>query len=203
MISSPAVLADLKLSMPDISITTPDPSFALIAGIMTRFNQSGDIISALQWALPQILSTMTAEAASLFFHHPDKMALECIICQGPVDITGMSVPLGEGIVGRVFATGQAELVADVQNDLGHFNHSDQKSGFVTRSLITAPVLMPEKSFGAIQVINRIISGDDCAMFQLSDLVVLEALANALALAFSHVELTRKAVDDHMLKRDIS
>lgn len=203
MISSPAVLADLKLSMPDISITTPDPSFALIAGIMTRFNQSGDIISALQWALPQILSTMTAEAASLFFHHPDKMALECIICQGPVDITGMSVPLGEGIVGRVFATGQAELVADVQNDLGHFNHSDQKSGFVTRSLITAPVLMPEKSFGAIQVINRIISGDDCAMFQLSDLAVLEALANALALAFSHVELTRKAVDDHMLKRDIS
>lgn len=182
---------------------SPDNSFALIAGIMTRFNQSGDIMSALQWALPQILSAMKAEAVSLFVYQPDNHVLACILCQGPVDVTGLTVPAGEGIVGRVFSTGHAELVADVKNDQAHFHSSDQKSGFVTRSLITAPVMMPEKSFGAIQVINRLIINDDTATFQEADLALLEGLANALALAFSHIELTEKAVHDHMLKRDIS
>ena len=192
-----------KHTMPLSSKEPQDRRFALITGIMTRFNHSGDIISALRWALPQFLSALSAEAVSLFLHDHNTKSLQCIICLGPVDITGMEVPLGEGIVGRVFSSGQAEVVSNVQDDQSHFSHSDQNSGFTTKSLITAPVLMPEQSFGVIQVINRIALDNVSPRFDQTDLELLEGLANALALAFSHLELTKKAVNAQMLKRDLS
>ncbi len=174
----------------------------LLSGLMRRFAQTGDAIDGLQWALPYVLETLSAEAGSLFLHRPDETVLECVVCVGPVDVTGLKVPQDKGLVGRAFTEGEGELVADATKDKAHFKGADSSSGFQTLSTATAPVKSKDKTFGAIQAINR-REGDKIGNFSAADLTLLEALAEILALALSNVELTQQAISDQLLQRDLS
>ena len=174
----------------------------LLSGLMRRFAQTGDAIDGLQWALPYVLETLSAEAGSLFLHRADEGVLECAVCVGPVDVTGLKVPQDKGLVGRAFTEGDGELVADATKDKAHFKAADSGSGFQTLSTATAPVKSKDKTFGAIQAINR-RQGDEIGNFTPADLTLLEALAEILALALSNVELTQQAISDQLLQRDLS
>ena len=174
----------------------------LLSGLMRRFAQTGDAVDGLQWALPYVLETLSAEAGSLFLHRADESVLECAVCVGPVDVTGLKVPQDKGLVGRAFTEGVGELVADATKDKAHYKAADSGSGFQTLSTATAPVKSKDKSFGAIQAINR-RDGDEIGNFSAADLTLLEALAEILALALSNVELTQQAISDQLLQRDLS
>ena len=180
--------------------TSPD-NIALINGLMQRFARSGDAIDGLRWALPQVLEALDAEAGSLFLHRPDDAVLECVVCQGPVDITGLRVPDAKGLVGRAFTDNCPELVADAPSDGAHYGAADTASGFLTLSTATAPVYLGDRGFGAIQAINR-REGGGIGNFRQADLSLLETLAGSLALALANVELTQAAIDDRMLRRDL-
>ena len=177
--------------------TSPD-NIALINGLMQRFAASGDAIDGLRWALPQVLQALDAEAGSLFLHRPEDAVLECVVCQGPVDITGLRVPDAKGLVGRSFTDSRPELVADAGSDRAHYAAADDASGFRTLSTATAPVYLGDRGFGAIQAINR-RDGGKVGNFREADLSLLETLAGSLALAMANVELTQAAIDDRMLR----
>ena len=174
----------------------------LLSGLMRRFAETGDAVDGLKWALPYVLETLSAEAGSLFLHRPDEAVLECAVCVGPVDVTGLKVPQDKGLVGRAFTEGVGELVADASKDKAHFKAADSGTGFQTLSTATAPVKSKDKNFGAIQAINR-RDGDEIGNFAKDDLLLLEALAEILALALSNVELTQQAISDQLLQRDLS
>ena len=173
----------------------------LINGLMQRFATSGDAVDGLRWALPRVLDMVHAEAGSLFLHRPGEATLECVVCAGPVDVTGLKVPQKAGLVGRAFSEGVSELVADAAGDGAHFGAADSESGFQTLSTATAPVALGERSFGAIQAINRRVDGET-GNFRQEDLSLLETLARSLALAMSNVELTQAAISDSLLRRDL-
>ena len=106
-------------------------NFGLISGLMAQYAETGDAVAGLRWALPRVLESLSAEAGSLFLHQPEAQMLECVVCIGPVDVTGLKVPQEKGLVGRAFTEGTAELVADASKDKAHFKTSDSSSGFVT------------------------------------------------------------------------
>ena len=177
---------------------------SLIAGLMDQYAQSGDAVKALRWALPLVLRDMNAEAGSLFMHRDEDDSLECVVCNGPVDVTGLVVPADKGLVGRAFTTGAAEVVGDAAADKAHFRVADDASGFKTVTTATAPVHLGEQRFGAIQAINR-RSHDDpdiIVNFDNNDLALLSSLASALAMAISNVRLAEKAINDQLLARDL-
>ena len=176
-------------------------NITLINGMMQRFAASGDAVDGLRWALPKVLAALDAEAGSLFLHRADEGVLECVVCQGPVDVTGLKVPATQGLVGRAFTERKPELVADATADRAHFRDADTASGFQTLSTATAPVHLGERGFGAIQAINRRTEEGICN-FREVDLSLLETLAGSLALALSNVELTQAAIDDRLLRRDL-
>ena len=128
---------------------SPTDNIKLINGLMHRFAKSGDAMEGLRWALPQVLAALNAEAGSLFLHRPDETVLECVVCIGPVDITGLKVPQDRGLVGRAFTEGHSELVADATSDGGHFQAADNASGFQTLSTATAPVHLGNRHFGCL------------------------------------------------------
>jgi sigma-B regulation protein RsbU (phosphoserine phosphatase) len=180
---------------------TPTDNITLINGMMQRFAGSGDAVDGLRWALPHVLRALDAEAGSLFLHRPEEDVLECVVCVGPVDVTGLKVPRDKGLVGRAFSEGRTELVADATNDGGHFQAPDDATGFRTLSTATAPVHLGSRHFGAIQAINRRVDGG-VGNFRQADLPLLEMLAGSLALAMSNVELTQAVIDDSLLRRDL-
>ena len=176
----------------------------LVSGLMSQYATTGDAVAALRWALPLVLENLNAEAGSLFLYRDADQSLECMVCNGPVDVTGLVVPHDKGLVGRAFTTGQSELVSDAGADKAHFRAADDASGFKTVSTATAPVHLGDQHFGAIQAINRRSADDQDIItnFTDADLALLTSLGSALAMAISNVRLAEKAIQDQLLQRDL-
>ncbi|ADE40772.1 PP2C family protein-serine/threonine phosphatase [Candidatus Puniceispirillum marinum] len=190
------------MAVPASSMTSViDGNITLMNGMVQRYAETGDYLEGLRWAIPHILDNLSAEAISLFLHRPDESVLECVICDGPVNVTGLKVPQGLGLVGRVFHEGKSDLVPDATIDDRHFTKVDKQSGFKTLSTATVPVRFGAKSYGVIQAINR-RHNHHIQHFRQSDLSLLESLAGALALAISNFRLAEQVTKDALLRRDL-
>jgi len=84
---------------------------------------------------------------------------------------------GQGIVGQVITGGESSYVADVSREKGHYARIDESTGFVTRSMITVPLIVGEKAVGAIQVLNRCEDGESVTAFTREDVMLLEDVAS--------------------------
>ena len=175
---------------------------SLITGLMKKYAQNGDAVAGLEWVLPRVLQAILAEAGSLFLHRPKEKTLECVICNGPVDLVGLKVPETKGLVGKAYQTGIPELIEDTSENTSHDNTTDLATGFKTISVATSPVCIGDQRFGVIQIINKKVDGV-VKSFSKSDLMLLESLASALALALLNVDLSEQLVSDKILERDLN
>ncbi len=171
----------------------------LLAEMTREFTASSDYKTIAQSALARITTYMGAEAASLFLVSDTGEALVCSACYGPVDITGLNIAANTGVVGRAVATREGALVRDVAERADFGAAVDAKTGFTTRSLLVAPLAIGGDCLGAIEVINR-IGGD--GLFDAEDLLLLETLAGAAALAISNFRLTHKIVQQERNQHEL-
>jgi GAF domain-containing protein len=104
-------------------------------------------------------------------------------------LKGMTLKLGEGVAGRVAQTRRSELVSDASSDPRFARGIDEKSGYVTRSLLTVPLHYadPEtgKHFllGVLQLVNK---GDGA--FTMDDASWLEAFGGFAASLMARANL---------------
>ncbi len=158
---------------------------------MTReFTASHDYKTVVHSALARITKYLGAEAAALFLLSDTGDTLACSACVGPVDITGLIISAKTGVVGRTVQKREGTLVRDVRLDADFGAAVDSKTGFTTRSLLVAPLSIGKDCLGAIEIINR-VGGD--GLFSADDLVLLETLSRAAALAINNFRLTEKIV----------
>lgn len=178
----------------------PHEMLGLFAGLVGRITATGDVAAGLAWGLPQILSMINAVAGSLFLHDSRAGCLTCAVCHGPIDISGLKVPLGAGLVGRVFANQQPEHIAAAALDADHYSAADQENGFQTKSILSAPVRHEGRVYGVLQALNsRTADG----IFTAADLDLLAYLADLLGLAMANLEFAQQAVDARLLDRDLT
>jgi sigma-B regulation protein RsbU (phosphoserine phosphatase) len=169
----------------------------LIAAMSLSFATSMDLDASLKHGLERIADALDAEAASLFL--VEKAELVCHACAGPVDITGLRIPLSSGIVGRTVVGRATQSVLDVQNDPDFHASVDDKTGFITRSILCAPMVVRDEALGAIELINKTTGN---GLFAASDARVLEALAAAAALALLNARMAQALVEQERLKREM-
>ena len=91
------------------------------------------------------------------------------------------------------------MVRDVSEDNDFGGVVDAKTGFKTRSLLVAPLVIGRECLGAIEIINR-IGGD--GLFAADDLLLLETLARAAALAINNFRLTHKIVQQERNQHEL-
>lgn len=70
-------------------------------------------------------------------------------------LEGISVPAGEGVVGHVVQTRQWAIVHDVATDARFYKKVSEDLGFVTRSILCAPMLAKGRIIGAIELLNKL------------------------------------------------
>jgi sigma-B regulation protein RsbU (phosphoserine phosphatase) len=157
-----------------------------------------DLHKTLAMALERIAEFMQAEAASMFLVDPVTKLIECRLCVGPVNITGLKVEAGQGIVGRAVAENLTQIVRDAQTDARVNVRVDAETGFVTRSIICVPLTTAEGPIGALEVINRRSGG----LFEISDAVLLETVAAPAALAVNNARLADNLVEQQRMKREL-
>jgi len=171
----------------------------LIAEMTREFASATDYKTVALSALERITKYVGAEAASLFLVSDDGEALVCSACYGPVDITGLNIPAATGVVGRSVTSRQGVMVRDVGQETDFGAGVDAKTGFKTRSLLVAPLSVGRECLGAIEIINR-LGGD--GLFEEEDLVLLETLARAAALAMNNFRLTQRLVQQERDRHEL-
>jgi sigma-B regulation protein RsbU (phosphoserine phosphatase) len=108
-----------------------------------------------------------------------------------------SFPVGEGIVGRVAATGRGELIKDAPSDPRIVKHDDP--ALVVRSVIAAPIMVRRRLIGVLCVCNAA----DGLPFNETDYSLVEALAEQAGLAVHNTDFINLQVEKQRLDVDLA
>jgi diguanylate cyclase (GGDEF)-like protein len=113
---------------------------------------------------------------------------------GAGKIIGSSLPVAQGITGRIFREGRAELHNAARDDRDFYSAFDDLSRYTTRTILGVPVAVAGETVGVIALFNRL--GDEG--FREEDRKLLEVLSGYasnsllnLADAFHHREAARR------------
>ncbi len=162
------------------------------------FASSINLEETLNTILYNILDVIEAEAGSIFLVDDHDNTLICRNCQGPKDITGIRVPFGTGIVGHVAKTRQFDVTPDVKRDKRHYSQIDTQSGFMTKSMISMPLISKDELLGVIQVINK---KSGYPFFQ-DDVTLLQSLSNGAALAIQNAEYAQRLLQEEHIRSEL-
>ncbi|MCC6202622.1 MAG: GAF domain-containing protein, partial [Gammaproteobacteria bacterium] len=140
------------------SLRGADELTALLADLTQEFASSLHIEETLCNALDRFIAYLDAEAGSIFLLEADGSALVCRECVGPVNVAGVRLAPSQGIVGRVVQENRPLIVRDVSLHPDFAAMVDADTGFVTRSILCAPLAVHGQCIGALELINK-SSGD--------------------------------------------
>ena len=170
-----------------------------LAVIGHDFASSLDIGDTLRKALNRIASYMNAEAASLFLLEDNDRELVCWACFGSTSILNLKLASDAGIVGRTVQENACQIVRDVRLDPDFARSVDDRTGFVTRSILCAPLSVKDRRVGAIQLLNK-VGGD--GLFSDHERQGLQVLASSAALAIINTRLTAQLIEQEKVRREL-
>lgn len=175
-----------------------DELLAFMAELSQKLAVSLDLSRTLRESVAFVADYLEAEAASVFLHDAASGTVECRACQGPVDILGLRIPVGQGIVGRTLASNLCQMVRDARTDPDFSDWVDGGTGFATRSVLCAPLSTAHGAIGVIEVINK----RDGRLFDETDLMALRLLAAPMALALNVARLAEELVEQNRIRREL-
>ncbi len=171
----------------------------VLAEVIQSFAASLDLRETLRHAIATFIEYMDAEAASIFLLEKEETELVCQQCAGPVDIAGLRIPAHQGIVGKTVREQRCQMVRDVQKEAAFMAAVDADTGFVTRSILCAPLTVRGQHIGALELINK-KSGD--GLFDSEDEHILIALAAAAALAIHNARIAEALVEQERMRKEL-
>ena len=74
---------------------------------------------------------------------------------GEAKLAGVSVPMGQGVVGAVAKSRQWEIVPDAPKDPRFYRKISEDIGFVTKSILCVPMIAKGRVIGVIELLNKL------------------------------------------------
>ncbi len=108
------------------------------------------------------------------------------------------IPRGAGISGSVFESKKTSNICDVQNDPRFYRKADDTTGFVTRSMITVPLINGDHCLGVIQALNPL----DRPHFDEVDEEIFEGYASLIASALLRLGAQKRELDDSKARQEL-
>ncbi|OGR52857.1 MAG: hypothetical protein A2049_07060 [Elusimicrobia bacterium GWA2_62_23] len=165
-------------------ITQSQESLEMLVMVSRLLSSKLDISELLTTIMRLASRVVGAERASLYLLDEKTQELYFDVALGlPEDVQKMRFRLGEGVAGTCAKEGKSTIINDVASDPRHSKKADNKSGFVTRSLLTCPMIIKGKAIGVVQAINK-ADGD----FTDTDKNSFEAFASQAAIAIENSRL---------------
>jgi Nif-specific regulatory protein len=99
---------------------------------------------------------LKAEASSLLLLDESTNELYFASATGDVSerLKNLTVPLEKGIAGACVRSGRPQVVDDTLSNREFYPGIDKRTGFETRSIIAAPLIIKGKTIGVIEVLNK-------------------------------------------------
>lgn len=123
------------------------------------------------------------------------MTFSVVVGENKKMLQGTKLPKNEGIAGHIMETGESLIVKDVSKDDRFSDRVDTFTGFQTTSIIGAPLIAENTTFGVIELVNRISEKP----FSANDLKILSSIAEyagiAIERSYYNQALTNLATKD--------
>lgn len=134
----------------------------VLGDIQTRLTTTLDRTELLTLIMSHARDLLDVEATSVWELDEQRQVLVLHVATGErgEQLREITVPVGQGIIGYVVASGETVMVEDVSKDTRHYGRIDEQSGFVTRSILCVPLRAPRIVLGPDRghVEARIIGG---------------------------------------------
>ncbi len=136
--------------------------------------------------LKSAVDILGCEAGSLLMADEQSKELVFRVTLGPAagELLNQRMSWDKGVAGRAFTSRRAIIVNDVRSSDIWMKENDQLTGFVSRSLLAAPLQVKNRVLGVIEVINRTDGTDFTAEHQ----ELLAAFASQAAVAVENSTL---------------
>jgi len=117
--------------------------------------QLQDVFESILWAANQYVPS---ECGSIclggFPDAPDELVFVASFGQSADLIPGTRLRVGQGITGKVYMALRPQLRNDVSRDSNFYSGVDQRTQFVTRSILSVPIVFEGEGCGVLSLINR-------------------------------------------------
>jgi len=166
---------------------------ALVQEVSRALSETGDLDTLLELIMSKITELMEADRSTLFVVSEDGRQLLSKVSQGTQGSARVEIrlDLGEGIAGWVAQTRETVNIPDAYADQRFQPAVDLKSGYRTRSILSAPMLGALGSLvGVVQVLNK-----QDGPFTHGDEELLVALASQAAIAIENARLYHSVVQE--------
>ena len=142
------------------------------------------ISELLNVIIPLAARVVGADRASLFLVDEEKQELYFDVAMGlPASVAKIRLKMGQGIAGSVAKEQKSIVINNARKDPRWFSKADEKSGYVTRSIIAVPLILRGRCIGVAQGLNK-LEGE----FTLTDLRLFETFASQAAVAIENARL---------------
>jgi adenylate cyclase len=158
----------------------------LLLEVSRRMSATDSLDEVLAVLLDTTSNELDAERGTLFLNDTETGELYSRVAQGPF-LREIRILNTSGIAGYVFTTGEGLIVHDAYAD-PRFNRSvDERTGFVTRNILCAPIKSAKgQVVGVAQLLNR-----RKGRFTPADLALLEAMASQGAVALQSAQVIER------------
>ena len=170
----------------------------MLAEITQGFSSTLDISQTLKTAIGQFMQYLDAEAASIFLLDKQGSEVVCVECVGPVDINGLRISSRQGIIGKAVQSATCQLIRDVTQDPDYAATVDSGTGFRTRSILCAPLIVNNQCIGALELLNK----KDSKLFDEQDRHLSVALASSAALAINNARMADSLVEQERMRKEL-
>jgi signal transduction histidine kinase len=143
-----------------------------------------DLPDLLKTVLELAAEVVDAETGSLLLLDEAAQELYFDVALGLGDrLAHVRLRLGQGIAGTVAKARRAEIINDVRADARWSPKMDEETGFVTRSILAAPIMVKGRLLGVVEAINK-----RGGAFDAEDQSAFEAFASQAAVAIENARL---------------
>lgn len=121
-----------------------------------------------------------ARAASIMLldEQTGELVFEAVTGEGEDTLVGRRIPGGTGLAGWVVESGQPVVIEDVTADPRFAAEQAQRTGYVPKGLMAAPLLREDRVLGVLNVLDR----PERRRFSVAEMDLLGLFANQAAVA---------------------
>ena len=133
--------------------------------------------SGLSRLLAEVNEYLGTEAISVFLLDQATHELVLTYAASPdrEDILGLRIAEGQGVGGWVVKHNEDLIVPSTNLDPRFFSGVDERTGFVTRSILCVPIVQAGQAVGAIEALNK-----TTGHFNADDVILLQEISGAVA-----------------------
>ncbi len=185
---------DLQLDIPLSIEGQQNFRLDLLYEVGRKAGSASEVSRLIDEVVPMTKQALKAAASSVLLLDEENQELYFEFADGDVGdaLKTIRIGLDSGIAGWVVRNGEPLIVNDVTSDQRFYPKVDQQTGFVTKSIMCAPLAVHGRVIGVIEVLNK----QDGSGFDSEDLETLASVASTAAMAIENARLHVAVLDGY-------